>query len=336
MGYGIVNRRKIQFGQEAATAPGTPVAATVMWRGPAEQMDGGETVVYPDENVGYLVDLDRSYISSKLASVPFPDTEATYEQILYPLNGAIKAVTSGVRDGTTGSGYLYDFEVSETGANTIQPFTIEAGDNTDCSDMEYSFCQSFTLTWAEQTGLKISQTWQGRQRTKGQTFATLTPPAVEEILAPTIFIDDGGGTIGSTQLTGTVIGYSLVYDSGIKGQHAANGELYFEFIKYRKPTCTLTITFEHNASAVTERAAYDDRTTRLIRIKHEGSAISQGDGAYAAKTLLVDICGTYSEFPPYDDTDQDNTITASLRAGYNATDDLYLRILDVVDQATLT
>jgi hypothetical protein len=329
MAYGTVPQRKIQIGQEGTA--GQPVAATKIWRGPAVQIDAGLSVIRPSENVGLLVDTDRSYIPSKLATLDFPETEATFENVLYPLNAGVKSVLTGVADGTTGTGKIYDFPVSETGGNAVKTFTLEAGDNNSVSEMEYSFCSEFTLTWAAKETLKISSKWLGRQRTVSAftslTFATAAA-AEEEILAPKIFVDDS--TIGGGQIQGSLIGYQVTYTTGIIPLFTADGTPMFYGIKYTKPTLNLKMTYEHDANATAEYAKFVAQTTRRIRIQHQGSALTIGNGAYAYKTLLLDLAGRYTSFPPYGDSDGDNVITCEVQAGYvSAAVALYARFCAV-------
>lgn len=315
MAYGTVPQRKIQIGQESSA--GGAVAATKIWRGPGVQIDPGLVVVRPSENVGLLVDTDRSYVPSKLATLDFPETEATYENVLYPLNAGVKAVLTGVADGS-GTGKIYDFPVSEVGGvNAVKTFTLEAGDNNSVSEIEYAFCSEFTLTWAAKEALKLSSKWVGRQRTVSAftslTFATAAL-AEEEILAPKIFVDDS--TIGSGQIQGSLIGYQATYTTGIIPLFTADGSPMFYGIKYTKPTLNLKMTYEHDANATTEYAKFVAQTTRRIRIQHQGSALTIGNGAYAVKTFLLDLAGRYTSFPPYGEQDGDNVITCEVQAGY--------------------
>lgn len=336
MAYGVTTKRQIQFGQElygtsgSAGAAGTAVAATAIWRGPGAQIDSGRAINRPSENVGLLIDTDRSYTPSMLAMLDIPETEATYEQICYPLEGGIKRIITGVADGAAAK--VYDY--TSGSANTVEPFTIEAGDNNAVSDMEYAVCTEFELTWSARDALRISSKWVGRQRTTGTAFAALTLPTVEEILAPTITITDGGTAIGTTAFSGTLIGYNLKLLTGIVPLFTATGQIYFDTIKYTKPTCTLGMTFEHDSNASTEYGKFVARTTRLVRILHLGSALS--GSAYLFKRFMIDFSGLYTTFPPYDDKDGDNTVTVELQAGYNTTANLFARFLLVNALAAVT
>ena len=320
MAYGTVTQRKIQIGAESTA--GTAVAATTIWRGPAAQIDPGLDVRRPEENVGLLVDTERNYIPSIMAMLDIPECEATFEQMPYLFEGSIKKIGTGAADGT-GTGKIYAYSYDETGGQTLQTYTIEAGDNNQAHEMEYSFPTEWSLKWAARDGLRMSSKWSGKQRTSTTFTGSLSLPTVEEILAPKIYIDDAGGTIGTTQLTGTLVGYELKCSTGLVPVFTGEGVKTFTAVKQTKPSITLRLTYEHDANATTEYGKMAAMTTRLVRILHEGSAVTKGTGAYSYKTARFDMAGRYVSFSPYEDQDGDNQITVELQAGYNVAADLF-------------
>ena len=332
MTYGIVSARKIQLGLEDSSA-GSNTAATAIWRGPGAQIDDGLTIVSPNENVGLYTDTDRTYIPFKMATLDFPETAATYEQMLYLLSAGVKNVTTGTSDGT-GTGEIFSYPVSSSAPNTTSTYTIEAGDNIVAAYMAYSFPLSFELTWAPKQALMVSSKWVGRQKVaQAFTALTLTNFPVEEILAPTIYIDST--SVGDTQLAGTLIGYKLTYNTGLFPLATGDGELYFHTVVMKKPSCVLSLTYEHDTALATEYAAYVAQTTRLVRIKHIGSALTVGSGLYANKTFKIDLAGRYTAFPPFTDQDGDNIVTAEITAGWNAAASLFVTFTDVCTLASV-
>lgn len=323
MAYGIENQRSIRFGQESSA--GTAVAATAIWRGPGAQIESGKVVERPSENVGLNVVTERSYIPYEEASIDIPETVATYEQICYPLEGGVKQILTGSADGAAAK--VYDYALDETAANTIKTFTIEAGDNNAVSEMNYSVCREITLTWAAKAGLMVAQKWFGAKRTAGVAFTALTLPTVEEILVPTITITDGGTAIGTTAFDGTLVGYQLTYNTGWQPVATGSGNIQFSGIKYVGASATLRMSFEHDANASTEYGKYAAQTTRLVRIKHEGSALT--GSTYSKKTFMIDFAGRYTAFPPFEATDGDDILNVELQAGYNTAADLFCRFLVV-------
>jgi hypothetical protein len=180
------------------------------------------------------------------------------------------------------------------------------------------------LTWAAREALKIASKWVGRQRSSSTFTSIATLPTVETILAPIIAVDTIAGTIGGTPIVGSILGYELVVNTGVQPLFTAEGLTYFNTVKYVKPSGRLRITYEHDTNAAAEYAAFIAGTTRSIRIKHTGSALT-GAGTYTVKTFIFDCSALYTSFPPFDERDGDDIITAELECVYNSTEDLFMR-----------
>jgi len=131
---GIKALRSIRLGKE--TTAGTAVAATTYWRGEGTIEDQRE-VVFPNEDVGYLSGVDRSYIPKKLAAIAFDSTPATFEQLPIILQAGVKTVAAATDTG--GSGKVYAFTFPTTAANLFSKYTIEGGDDSGGEEMQYSF-----------------------------------------------------------------------------------------------------------------------------------------------------------------------------------------------------
>jgi hypothetical protein len=56
---------------------------------------------------------------------------------------------------------------------------------------------------------------------------------------------------------------------------------------------------------------------------------------YGTKKLIIDVCGKYEKFSVLDDQDGDDVITATLRAGYDATAALFAKFVIVNELATI-
>jgi hypothetical protein len=151
---GITRLGKVQLGQE--TTAGTKVLATALWRGTGKLEDKRE-IVFPDENVGFLGRITRSY-SPKVGAAMTLESPATFEQILYPLNAGIKAVTSGVADGA-GTGKVYTFDLPTSTQNTIKTFSVEAGDNQAVEFGQYAFTNSIVLTGKPGEAMNLTSEW---------------------------------------------------------------------------------------------------------------------------------------------------------------------------------
>lgn len=309
---------KIQLGGEVT--PGTAVPATTIWRGPFAGLEDVREVVFPEEDISYLIPPDRSYVPFVEGQIAFPETEATFEQLGYFLQAGVAKVT-GVQDGA-GTGYVYTWPWPTTSIPTIQTYTIEAGDDEQVEEIAYCFVEEFTLKGAPNEAWKMSGTWRGRQVTPGAFTAGLSVPAVEEILfnRTKLYIDDEGDGFGTTEKAQTLLGAELNVKTGFFARYTGNGELYFTRAAFSKAAVeiTLKVTFEHDGSAVAEKANWRNQVARLVRLEALGSALGT-PGDETNKRMTLDIAGKWRKVEALDESDGNNILTAELLCRYNAT-----------------
>lgn len=324
--------RKIQIGLEAVA--GTEVNATEIWRG-LGVIDDQTPVEFAEEDVGLLPRTDRSYIPYVLANLRFEDVAATYEQLPYILACGVENVQTGSADGT-GSGKVYQYDFPTTQENSICTATLEAGDNQQEEQFTYGFVENFQIHGAAQEAVMMNADWAGRQVAPGTFTAALTLDSVEEILFQkgTFYLDTSGGTFGGTQKTSTVLAFDFSMNTGWIPAFTGDGNLYFTFKKNVGPEATLTVTFEHDATAVAVAAANLAETEQLARVKVEGSALTTSDG-YTYKTLIIDLAGKWSEVSPLGDQDGNDIRTGTLTGRYNVTASDYGKIIVVNEVANL-
>ena len=86
---GIRSLRKLTLGRESVA--GTPVNATTYWRG-VGTIEDTRVVTFPEEDVGYISGLDRSYQPALGALLAMESTPATFEQVLHILEAGVKLV----------------------------------------------------------------------------------------------------------------------------------------------------------------------------------------------------------------------------------------------------
>lgn len=334
MGNYVVS--KCQIGTEATK--GTPVAASTIWRGPAPQIDDARNVYFPDENIGNLPGKDRSITTQVDAVADFPEADATFEQLGYILGSAIEA-EAGVQDGT-GSGYVYTFDPpvdSKPALSYINSRTIETGDSEQAEEMEYSIVDTITIKGAMGQPVKVSSRWFGRQAQQTTFTAALSLPSVEEILASKfkLYIDNAGGTIGTTQITGELLEFELSITSGWKPSYHGDGQLYFTLAKFTKPLMSLRLMFDHETNSIAEKELWRSETARLIRLIGEGSALTTSD-TYSNKTAIFDFAGKWGRFEPIAQRDDGiSTVAATFNVRDNDTADFYSQFVLVNELTAL-
>lgn len=311
---GIRKLRKILIGAEATTDPGTEVNATTYLRYTGVPEDARETV-HPDEDVGYLWGVDRSYASKQLGIFQIQG-EATFEQLPYFLNAGIMGTTPTT---DSGSGYIWTYTLPQTDTDPVYTYTLEGGDNIEAEVMTYGFIPEMTLSGEVGQSWMIDATWNGRTIASSSFTTGLSLPTVTEMLftKTKLYIDPTTDTIGTTQITNTIINANLSL-SLWRPVWTADGNLYFSFVKCSQPEATLQMTFEHNSSAIAQKALWRLNTARLIRLKCEGAALSSS-GTYTYKTLIIDLAGSWVKFDKLDEVDGNDVIGCEFKVGYNST-----------------
>lgn len=315
---GIRQLRQIQLGRE--TTAGTATTSTTRWRGLGALQDNRE-VTFPEEFIGVIGGGDRSYIAKVEGSMAMDDTDATFEQLPHLLMASIGATTSvGTADGT-GSGYVYTYTIAHSTAPTIQTYTIYAGDNQQAEVMEYSFVNSFSLKGNAGEAVMMGAEWTGRQVTTSTFKSGVAVPTVETILAGkgSLALDAASGTYGGGPLTATLIAFEVNVADVVMPKYTMDGGLTFNFHYAGNREITGSLTFEHNASATTEKEAFRNQTPRLLRLLFAGSALTTATVTHATKKLIIDLPIKYESFDSLDDVDGNSIIKANFVSRYNAT-----------------
>jgi len=299
--------RFIQLGREDVAA-GTATAATTVWAGEANKFENLAVQVFPKEDVGRLSPLGRSYVPKVGGQLTPPPCPATFEQIVHIFEAGIETDTPAAE----GSGYIYEYNLPTTAANTIKTYTIEAGDATQCDEVEYCFVSQFKLAGTADTALTMQPTWIGRQLTDATKTAAQVVPAVRETIMAgkgAVYIDATFGSLGATAVASTIIGFSMDVSTGLTPHFTNdNGQLYFTDVNQNGATATIDLTMEYNATALAEEAAYLAGTGRFLRIQFNGSALGTTGATYTTKALRIDCYGKWESFSQLDESPEGNDI----------------------------
>lgn len=325
--------RKLQVGLEATK--GTAVAATAVLR-VAGTIEDQTEVTFADEDVGIIGGTDRSYIAKKGAELKLDDTPATFEQLPILLSMGLDDVVTGAADGA-GTDKIYDYVLATTTEPGFKTYTIEGGDDQQAEEMEYAFAQEIVLKGAMGEAFMMSATIVGRQVTDTTFTGAISVAAVEDILfsSSKFYIDAIGGTIGTTQVTQTLLDAELTIDTGLRAVPTADGQLYFTFAKRVEPEVVLKVTMEFNGSSVAERANWRSQTARLIQIKSEGSTVATPGTTYSKKTLIINLAGKWEKFEKIDEQDGNDVVKATFRARYNTTAAKQCQIIVVNEKTSI-
>jgi hypothetical protein len=321
MSTGIKAFRKIQLGKE--TTAGSAVAATAIWRGIGTIEENIETV-FPNEDIGILGGVTRSYIPKTMATLALESTPATFEQLPYILEcGIEKNVT--VSTDTPGFKYSYAFPIQTTDIHEttdLQTFTVEGGDNNEAVEFAYGICTDFNLSGNAGEALMMSATLVGRQASTSTFTGSIAVPTIESVLFSKgkMYIDACAATsdIGKTQITNTLLQADLSVQTGWTPVFTADGNIYFSFIKQVAPEVVLKITFEYNTSALAEIAAWRLGTARQIRLQFDGTV---------NKYVRIDMAGKWEKFDKIGEKDGNDIVTGTFRARYDSTTTLFFEMI---------
>lgn len=121
-----------------------------------------------------------------------------------------------------------------------------------------------------------------------------------------LYIDAVGGTIGTTQKTGTAFGFTHTWNSGVTFEYAMDGDVLTPTSINRDiPTCTLEITAKWNTSTVTEFGIWLSGATRLIRVQNEANTVIE---TTIARRARYDGAYVYTGFTPLDNERDGTTL----------------------------
>lgn len=323
---------RVQFAQEAVA--GTAVAAEERWRGIARFPKDARGKEQPEENIGFTSQTSRQHDLFLLAEMEFPETTATFEQLLHLLEASVMTATP-VQDGA-GSGYIYQYDMPTGDAVNIKTYTLEGGNNKHAERMEYGLVKEWTLAGRKKETLKMSAMWEGRQTADFTFTASTITPAVQAIKfqKSKLYIDNVGGTLGATWIQNSFLDFSLKYTSGWYLSHVGDGEMYPKFAEFVGAKAELTLTLLHNATTKAERDLWKLNTPRKIRIQSVGETAFVTPGSvYTYPTLNIDLAGVYTAFdPPNDEDEGANVYKVTFQVGYDSTAGFAFRITDVAEK----
>jgi hypothetical protein len=316
---GIRALRRCQIGVEALAGAATDIPTT-WWRGEGVLKDNLK-IMHPEENIGVLGPTTLGYIPETGGEIEL-SAGASFEQLPYVFNSAWYHVAPTT---DTGSGIIRAWTVQQSDTDLyattdLDTLVIEGGDNQGAEIAHFGFVREFTLSgkWGE--GWQISATVETRAPAPATFTASLAIPTPNEIalFGNTLFyIDPSTDTPGTTLISKTLLSATLKAKTGWISYGAADGRLDFSDIKKTGDEMTLEVVFEHNATGVTEKAAWRALTEKALYLITTGSTLASG-GTYTKKTLKQTYIGTYESFDKLDEQDGNDIYKATFRIAYSA------------------
>lgn len=323
---GLKAFRKIQAGDEAT--PGTAVAATEILLGTVTTFEDAYELHRPEEDRNSLALFfeDDEFVSQHFPLVWAGDVN--FRHILWALLMSIRGNITPTQPDPTNepNAYLWTIAPAATTANTpditngIDTFTFEYGDDTQAWEVAFCFATQLVIEGSANGACTFTCNLIGDKRTDTTFTAALSAQSVQR--APfnlaTFYIDDAGGTMGTTQKTGLLRAFRWTLDTKFNVFHTADGDLSYSAVAEDRKSVSLELTYRYNSDAETERDKYEDRSTRLIRIALSGQTeldTSQSNPPY----LYLDQAVRYAKWPTWGDDQGLSTFVAPAYGVYNST-----------------
>lgn len=256
---------------------------------------------------------------------------ATYEDLAWWMQMGLKGGVTGSVTGTTG--YLYSFTPSLT-TDDLKSMTLEYGEPGNPYESTQVMAQSWTLRGDSdndnEPGWMLDMTMVGRDRATTSYTSSLAQRTTNVILArgTKLYVDDNGGTIGTTQMSGALIDFSVTCDNGLHTKAFMEDESNVAANKIGRGALRVNAQFTFEFDSDTEFAKYraTQPAQRLVRLKREGAAIT---GGTAKNTATLDLYGYWSSIS-FGDREGNMTATFGLAGYYDATAATMIK-LDVIN-----
>lgn len=284
---GIIAVEKLQAGLEATR--GTAVAATRKVYGQGNGASWFEPTVtkeFVTESMGSYVKNYRHVVTGETAKLTIPghltaSDAAWWGQLFW--KGGVTAVNSA----TT----VYTYTFSPTVAtDDLKTATFEA--HSDTQDYQLPFClgEKFEITWAEGKAVQFSSELMAQQYIPQAITGAITDRTGLNPLAGTtakVFIDAGGGTIGTTQYNNVISGKLTWQNMWMPITHN-QGALFYD--DAAREVRSLALELDIHWKDTQELAALLADTERLIRVQFTGPTIPGSTGS-VPETIKADFYG---------------------------------------------
>jgi hypothetical protein len=243
----------------------------------------------------------------------------------------------------TGAGpYTWTYDPNLTGvpASTIQAVSVEYAIS-DGSTVHYQresgfgVLRSFEITLAFNQPAKVTFEMFMRAEQTSTVTGALSPLTGRAQIPSnlfTVFMDNSGGTIGSTQKSTTVREAVLAVTTGFEPSYTLDGraDLDFTHISPGMLDASLRLTMEHAANAATEIGIWRTGGVQLVRLKADNGA-----AAGANRQFQIDLAAKYVDPPAFSQDTGMEIVTMNMGLEYDSTWGYALRAQLINGQSAL-
>lgn len=323
-----------QAGIEATR--GTPVAATrIVYADITPSID--RTLNFGRSRTGtYNARRRPSY--SRIRPTFSAVDSATYEDLAWWLQFGLKGNVAGVGDAGTPEAFTYPF-VPSLSTDDLESMTLEFNNASNAMEASQVMVNSFTLRGDadndQESEWMLDLEMMARDVDTGITFTpALTHRDTEPIIArgTKIYMDDTAGALGTTQLLGKLINWSVTVNNNIHFKAFSEDENAFAANKVGRGERTVDAQFTVEFDDHDELDNFLSTTpvVRYVRLEREGSTIH----TTVKNRLRVDLNGYWSSWSR---SDREGNLTAvfGMQAAFDTTTSTDIEIEVVNDVETL-
>ncbi len=300
MSTAIKEARRVQIGKESTR--GDPVAATraISMRDPTyriiEEMEEFEGQMHRTmARVATAPVVVRTGTEFEFAS--WLDFDQILMFCLSGLKGGVSPATPG-----TGDARLWTFRPPIAADPLPDTYTLEFSDrDMDASPNElsnespYCFTTVIEITGGIDGVVEITASMVGRKAVIAASTAALALPTLEFMpqLKWTIDVDPAWASLGSTQISGQIYGFTWRFEGYLRPVAYNDGRGDLDFSQYefapRTADLSLDVTIDPSGFVAAEDGNKTVGTPRFVRLEIEGSAFDTPDDSFN-KMLRIDGC----------------------------------------------
>ncbi len=326
---------------KAEVTPGTRSSPRFLWRGPVEGIDDQREVKHVEMQVGIFGMTDDIYVPKLAATLAFPSTEATFEQIpdlfLMAGFGTSGGNRAGSAQGASGSSVIFTLIPPSVNIPPTYSCTAEVGDLDQGSSggfaevIEYLLVDELNFEFTGGEAIMVNANATGRQGTATNAVGTYsnvgTLVSVEEILSGlgSFWISPVGSGFGTGAVTaGNILAGNISFKPAWARKFPVDaGVLYFHTAVYTGMEVTGELTLEYQISGTYGAAGsagqvekWRAQQPQLIRMLWPGATIPEGT-TQTAKLFQIDIPFVWDSMDKLGDIDGNDIRVGHFTSKYN-------------------
>lgn len=255
----------------------------------------------------------RTFLQGPLTVTGTVEGPASFEDLAWWLEHGVKGGVSASGDAGSPVAYTRSYQPSAS-TDDLASSTIEHG----APDNPYKSTMVMLPSWSLRGDIDGEAAWMlsgsliGKTFTKENAFTSGINDRTREFIKAAgtkLYIDEPGGTIGTTQVTAKFISFSLDWNNAVNTKRFMEDEEGISSVigrGARQITGQVRLEFDTDA----EKAKFRAGTKRLIRIEREGSTIH----STVKNRVRIDIPDAYWLTPSEDTRENNMTLTFGFRA----------------------